>query len=224
MLTKLMGLSGVMNSCIELHFNNETEWHKIRSNKLGGSDIGTLLGFNKYKTAYELWQEKTGKVQPQDISNNPAIIRGKAAERHLIGLFAANNPNLIVEEGNRFTYQSKERNYAIANIDGLINKDTILEIKTATIRSWEDWKDQIPMTYYCQVMWYMYVTGLRKAKLYAMLELINFDETKENDFYLKTYEINYNKEEMEFILKETDKFMEKVRSKEWNEFTTKINI
>ena len=207
-----------------IEFNSDEDWHKIRSKGVGGSEIGVILGYSKYKTPYELWQEKTGKVQPQDISNNPAIIRGKAAEKHLIGLFAANNPNLIVEEGNRFTYQSLERNYAIANIDGLINKDTILEIKTATIRSWDEWKDQIPMTYYCQVMWYMYVTGYRQAILYAMIEKINFDETQENDFYLKTYKINYNEEEIEFILKETDKFWEKVQKNEWNEFTTKINI
>lgn len=211
-------------NCQVINFENEAEWHKIRSNKLGGSDVGTILGFNKYKTPYELWKEKTGREKAPDISNNPAVIRGKRAEKYLIGLFAVNNPDLEVEEGNQCTYQSLERPYAIANIDGLVNKNIILEIKTASIRDWTEWQDQIPMTYYCQVMWYMYVTGLRKAILYAQIEKINFDEAKENDFYLKKYTINYDEDEMQLILAETDKFMEKVKSNEWNEFAMKISI
>ena len=208
----------------ELKFENEKDWHNIRNKGIGGSDVATILGFNKYKTDYELWQEKTGRIKPKDLSNNQAVIRGVQAEKHLIGLFQANNLNLKVTEGNQCTYQSEERNYAIANVDGFVNDDTILEIKTATIRTWDEWKDSIPMTYYCQVMWYMYVTGFRKAILYAMIEKINFDEKKENDFYLKTYHIDYNPEEMNFILEKTDKFWEKVKSKKWEEFKMKLSI
>lgn len=209
-----------MYSMIEI--KNENHWHEIRKTGLGGSDIGTILGYNKYKTDYELWQEKTGRVQAKDLSDNKAIIRGKEAEEHLRGLFRANNPDLIVSEPSGFTYRSNERKYALANTDGQVNNDTVLEIKTAKVRSMEEWQDQIPMMYYCQVMWYMYVKGFKKAILYAMIEKINFDETKENDFYLKTYHINYNEEEMQEILKKTDEFWEKVQKNEWKEFKIKL--
>lgn len=211
-----------MNCTVE-KFNSIEEWNSLRNKGLGGSEIGTILGYNKYMSPFELWKLKTGRVKPYDLSKNEAVIRGNKAEKHLIGLFQANNPNLIVEEGNDISYVSKDRKYARANLDGIINNDTVLEIKTAKVRSMQEWNNQVPMQYYLQCMWYMYVTGFKKAVLYAMIEKIKFDNS-ESDYFLKTYEIDYDQEEIDYILKETDKFWEKVEKKEWDEFELKINI
>lgn len=131
------------------------------------------------------------------------------------------NPNEKVIEGNQVVFQSEENERFIANPDGFIDDDTILEIKTATIRDWTEWKDKIPMSYYCQVMWYMWIMKRTKAKLFAMIEKISFDDSEPNRF-LKTYTINFNQEEMNFILKEVNEFVEKLEKKEWKEF--KLNI
>lgn len=77
------------------------------------------------------------------------------------------------------------------------------------------------MSYYCQVMWYMWIMKRKKAKLFALIEKISFDGSEPNRF-LKTYTINFNQKEMNFILKEVNEFIEKVEKKEWKEF--KLNI
>lgn len=43
-------------------------WLSFRTEGVGGSDMSTILGFNTYKTPYELWLEKTGRQEPEDIS------------------------------------------------------------------------------------------------------------------------------------------------------------
>ena len=207
----------------ELSFNSEKDWLEIRKGRIGGSSIGTILGYNKYQTPYELWKELIGREIPKDISDKPCIIRGKTAEKPLIELYRVLNHSKNVVEGNQVVYQSEENPRFISNPDGFIDDDTILEIKTASIRDWEEWKDQIPMSYYCQVMWYMWIMKRQKAVLFAMIEKISFDDSEPNR-YLKTYHINFNQEEMDFILKEVNIFIEKVEKKEWNEFKIKLEV
>ena len=207
----------------ELSFNSEKDWLEIRKGRIGGSSIGTILGYNKYQTPYELWKELIGREIPKDISDKPCIIRGKTAEKPLIELYRVLNPSKNVVEGNQVVYQSEENPRFIANPDGFVDDDTILEIKTASIKDWEEWKDQIPMSYYCQVMWYMWIMKRPKAVLFAMIEKISFDDSEPNR-YLKTYHINFNQEEMDFILKEVNIFIEKVEKKEWKEFKIKLEV
>ena len=207
----------------ELSFNSEKDWLEIRKGRIGGSSIGTILGYNKYQTPYELWKELIGREIPKDISDKPCVIRGKTAEKPLIELYRVLNPSKNVVEGNQVVYQSEENPRFISNPDGFVDDDTILEIKTASIRDWEEWKDKIPMTYYCQVMWYMWLHKRTRAELFAMIEKISFDDSDPNR-YLKTYHINFNQEEMDFILKEVNIFIEKVEKKEWNEFKIKLEV
>lgn len=207
----------------ELVFSNEQEWLDLRKGRVGGSQIGTILGYSKYQTDYELWKELIGRKTPKDISDKPCVIRGKSAEKHLVGLYASLHPEKNVQEGNQVIYVSKKNDRFIANVDGFIDDDTVLEIKTATINDWSEWKDSIPMAYYCQCMWYMWITGRRKAELFAMIEMRSRDG-KEPVRYLKTYHITYNQQEMDFILEKVNKFMEKVEKKEWNEFSKTLSI
>ena len=44
------------------------EWLSKRLKGIGGSDAGSILGFNPYKSAYTLWCEKTGRIH-NDIDN-----------------------------------------------------------------------------------------------------------------------------------------------------------
>ena len=62
----------------EIAYNNEQEWHDIRRKHIGGSDVGIIMGLNPYNSDIQrLWRIKTGREQQEDISNNPAIVRGE---------------------------------------------------------------------------------------------------------------------------------------------------
>ena len=62
------------------------EWFTLRSNFLTSSDLGTVLGLNKYKSAEELFNEKTGIVK-KDFSDNEAIKHGVKYEAEAISLY-----------------------------------------------------------------------------------------------------------------------------------------
>ena len=51
-------------------FRDEEEWLNGRMNGIGGSDAAAIVGMNPYKTNIELFEEKTGRSIPEDISDN----------------------------------------------------------------------------------------------------------------------------------------------------------
>lgn len=96
---------------------------------IGGSDVPTLLGINKYKKPFELAQEKAGFVQRPFISN-PYIQFGNLLEpdiREYINLM--NGTNFVVE-----TYVNEEKRIR-SNVDGIDKEhNVLLEIKTHGVR------------------------------------------------------------------------------------------
>ncbi|SEG88392.1 YqaJ viral recombinase family nuclease [Marinobacterium lutimaris] len=55
-------------------------WLDWRAQGVSASDMPTIMGKNPYKTAYQLWLEKTGRANPPDLSNNPNVQRGNRLE------------------------------------------------------------------------------------------------------------------------------------------------
>jgi len=66
---------------------NTDEWLQWRRGGIGASDVPTILGRNPWKTAYRLWQEKVGIIEPEDLSNNPRVQRGNQYEDEARVLF-----------------------------------------------------------------------------------------------------------------------------------------
>jgi putative phage-type endonuclease len=125
---------------------------KERKRYIGGSDIGAIMGVSQYKTAKQLWLEKTGQVEPEDISHLPHVMTG-------------NNLEPIIREwaeekyGTKFPpcfVKSNKYDFMAANLDGLSELGCVLEIKTVG-------KDknimaslmEIPESYEMQLRWNM---------------------------------------------------------------------
>ncbi|KAB5608389.1 YqaJ viral recombinase family protein [Bifidobacterium jacchi] len=153
-------------------------WLQFRTLGVGGSDMGTILGLNPYATPYDLWLEKTGRVEPEDISGKWAVIKGNALEVELRRRFRALHPEYKVIDGTDVSVVSKQHPTMHASLDGwLYDPDTdswgILEIKTANAaRGRTDWHDddndpRIPDYYMAQVTHYMAVTGFTWGYVYA---------------------------------------------------------
>ena len=77
-------------------FRSFNEWLGNRSG-IGGSDASAVLGLNPYKSNTELWEEKTGKRVPEDISHKDYVQYGHDAEPLLRKLFALDYPEYKVE-------------------------------------------------------------------------------------------------------------------------------
>lgn len=156
---------------------NRTEWLKLRQNGIGGSDAGTVLGVNKYKTNVELWEEKTGLKEPADISDKPAVKLGKDSEPHLRELFRLDYPEYELDYHEFYMYVNDKYPFIFATLDGEITDENkrngILEIKTCTIQNpnqWNEWTDDmIPQCYYAQILHQLAATDWEFAVLKAYI-------------------------------------------------------
>jgi putative phage-type endonuclease len=102
-------------------------WLAARKKGIGSSDIATIMGQNPYKTARELWLEKTGAVEPPDLSNNYAIKRGQALEPVARNLFN----ETVQKDFQPVTFSHKEYLHFKASADGYcFDSNEILEIKS----------------------------------------------------------------------------------------------
>lgn len=59
---------------------DQLHWHELRSKHIGGSDVASLFGLSPYKSRWQLWMEKSGKLPPEDISGNKAVQAGTFLE------------------------------------------------------------------------------------------------------------------------------------------------
>ena len=75
---------------------NHKEWLKNRTYGIGGSDASAIVGMNPYKTNIELFEEKTGRRIPEDISQKPYVQYGTRAEPLIRELFRLDYPEYQV--------------------------------------------------------------------------------------------------------------------------------
>ena len=73
-------------------------WLAKRKTLLTASDAAAALGHNPYKSAVELWSEKTGLVDPPDLSGNEAVEFGIRLEPVICEAFASRTGRRVVAE------------------------------------------------------------------------------------------------------------------------------
>lgn len=158
--------------------DDSPEWHEIRSQGIGGSEIGTIMGLNPWESAYALWAKKSGKIE-NTFTGNTATRLGKLLEEPILQMFQENHPNLTLHRPGTF----RMRNLSIlhANVDALAydpetGEWAVVEVKTARYQ----W-DSIPEHYVAQVQHYMDVLGLKKAYIVALCGMEPFEALVEAD-------------------------------------------
>lgn len=145
---------------------DEEKWLENRGLGIGGSDVGAICGVNKWSSPRLVFLKKTG--QYTETFSDEAKERmewGHLLEPIVADKFAKKSgKNIAVCPA---TLAHKDFPWAIANIDRLIVDDHgvpygVLECKTANFRLNEEWDDgEIPLSYVYQLMWYLWVTGLK---------------------------------------------------------------
>ena len=143
-----------------------------RTKYIGGSDIGAILGLSKFRTPLEVWLEKTGK-ETKKLDSLPLRF-GSFAEEFVASEYArVTSFELLHDES---TYIHPTHSFMSAHIDRFILGDgtgslpnRILECKTANPFARGEWgepgTDQVPMSYLCQCIWYMAITGIEQCDL-----------------------------------------------------------
>ena len=158
----------------------QEQWQTYRQNQraLGGSDIATVLGINKYKSKRRLWAELTGAVEREDISDKPAVKMGHKLEGIVADLFAEETGFTV--RRNNWMLQHDTLDFLLANIDREViladGSKAVLECKTANARMAKYWQeDTIPREYMAQVQFYLMITGYQTAFIAVLLGGVDFD-------------------------------------------------
>ena len=181
---------------------NHEKWLKTRDLGIGGSDAAVIMGMNSYKSPYQLWMEKTGQADPEDLTGNMSVYWGTKNEPAIANWFQEETGKKVKRLG---TLQSREYPFMLANIDREVcGENAGLEIKTAGISQREYWQgDNIPDAYYVQCLHYMAVTG---ADYWYIAVLIGGNEA----VYKR---IERNEEDVQTLIKAEAKFWELVEAK-----------
>lgn len=200
-----------------IEYNSRDEWVKSFGNRLGASEIGIVCGVASYKTPSQLWQEKTGRKKPDDLSDNELVSYGTAAEEHLRALFALKHRNKYTVEYHPLrVYHSEEHPFLTATLDGELTeietgRRGIYECKTCLIQSradYEEWNNRVPDKYYCQLCQQLYVTDFDFAILNA--ELRHTDGSAE----IKEYSVEREEAEndIQYVVEQGVNFWKNVTS------------
>nr|DAP84315.1 MAG TPA: Exonuclease [Caudoviricetes sp.] len=196
-------------------------WQYRRMESIGGSDIGTIMGVNKYSTPHQLWLEKTGRVEPWQ--GNDATHWGQMLEPviaseyekisgmkllHCDGLQIPQIPYLIGSP-DRIVVNPADETKAVAIWEGKTTRNNVatdeIDEDGRAVMLWGkgDVYDEaqnlvqadnrVPDSYLLQVHAYMLLTGIPTTKLSCLLSTSDF----------RTYTIDFNEDLALEILKQT---------------------
>ncbi|OMC83335.1 lambda-exonuclease family protein [Viridibacillus sp. FSL H8-0123] len=143
------------------------EWLDVRRSGIGGSDAAVILGFNKWKSPFQLYLEKTGDYKEE--SDNEFIYWGNVLEDVVAKEFQERTGKKVRKKNQMLRH--KEHQFMTANLDRVVvGEKAFLECKTTSAYKTDDWEgDEIPAAYLCQVQHYMAVTGFEKAYIAVLI-------------------------------------------------------
>jgi putative phage-type endonuclease len=179
-------------------------WLQARNEGLGGSDSAVVLGLSKFKSPFELWLEKTGQVEIQEIDND-FIHFGNVLEDVVAQEFTRRTEKKVKRQNKMF--QHDQHDFMLANVDRLVvGEKALLECKTTSAYNVKEWDgEELPDAYIIQVQHYMSVLDLPKAYIACLIG--------GNKFVWK--EIQRDNELINIIINANDRF--------WN-YNVKQNI
>ena len=197
---------------------NNQDFTRERTKYLGGSDIGAILGFSKYRTALDVWLEKTGRVV-NTVDNLPVRF-GTFAESFVASEYAAQTGFSLVH--NETGVAHPQYPFMVGHIDryvfessdaidqGLFHDDSscaashLLECKTANPFNQSDWgelgTDEVPMSYLVQCLWYLAITNIDRCDVAVLFGNSDF----------RIYEVYRDKELEDLIVAKAATF--------WNDY------
>lgn len=147
---------------------DKLEWLKERQRGIGGSDVGAILGVNKWKTPFEVYLEKTEEIT--EVHETPEAAYWGTELEDLVAKEFTKRTGKKVRRDNKHLIHSKYP-FMVANIDRrVVGENAILECKTANQFLAKEWDgDEVPASYILQCQHYMSVTGAEKCYIACLI-------------------------------------------------------
>lgn len=149
------------------------DWLQVRQRGIGSSDAAAAVGLSPYKSALQLWAEKTGAAafaapDPQDDSH--PMYWGTLLEP-IVAAHYTRRTGRRVRRINA-VLQHPQHPWMLANVDREVMgapEVQLLECKTAGLHGARLWKDGVPEYVQLQVMHQLAVTGKQAADVAVLI-------------------------------------------------------
>lgn len=142
-----------------------------RKSCLGGTDVAAILGMHPYRTAFDVWLEKTGQAEKWE--GNERTDMGTGLEPYIAAKYTKQTGTKLVKGG--FI-----RHPVILHFGGHLdyyaeNQPLVVECKLVGVRALSRWSEpgqdqRVPEEYYVQCQWYMMLAKADLCDLVAQRE------------------------------------------------------
>lgn len=135
---------------------------------VGASDVPAIMGLDPWRTRWEVWAEKTGRLAPPEPSEN--MLLGTLLEASLLDHYARTRGATIEHAQAEFALAGTQLR---VHVDGLLMPDRVpIEIKTSGLLSsappgWS--RDSVPDHVLVQVTAQIAAVGAARAVVYALV-------------------------------------------------------
>ena len=143
------------------------QWLRYRKQGIGGSDAGAICGFNPYRTAMQVYYDKTSD-EIEDIDNE-AMRQGRELEDYVVKRFTEETGKKVRRANTMF--YDEDNTFMLADVDRMIvGENAGLECKTVSPFMAEHWKDdKVPLSYQMQCYHYMSVCNADRWYVAALI-------------------------------------------------------
>jgi putative phage-type endonuclease len=156
---------------VAISVRDQTHWHEIRSQHIGGSEVAALFDMSPFTTLWQVWMEKSGKLPPEDLSGNKSIQAGTFLESGIAN-WAAHRWDMKIDKVVDY-FTADDCPGMGASLDFQTEGGHPVEIKwSAHGDGWEYDGDTItsaPDNYVLQVLHQMACTGAEYGWLIALI-------------------------------------------------------
>jgi putative phage-type endonuclease len=180
------------------------EWFDYRTTGIGGSEMSTVLGLNKFDTVTRTFYEKIKMVEPRQF-DNAKMFFGRYMEDNIAELwkYYDGTPDGWIEnyKNNKIIRQCRKVNGIVVNpsypwmfasldrvqnVKGGINlitgepleTEAVLEVKTLSYWASQMWTDSIPISFLIQIHVYMIIMETPYAEIAILQDGNSFSVEK----------------------------------------------
>lgn len=173
------------------------EWLAKRSEGIGGSEVGAVMGVNPYQCSLEVFYKKVGLLPEEFTEDNFKMMMGRVLEPQIAELWKHwdGSPESVVENFENKTpirncievsqrIQNLDYPWLLGHVDRIICKDAndlhnpengILEIKNINHYAVKQWEDGVPPYQLYQLQSYLAITGLKYGEIVMLKDGNNME-------------------------------------------------
>lgn len=146
------------------------EWLQLRRSGIAATDVVAIMGQSRFKTAFDVWCDKTMPAPADDTAAGEAAFWGTRLEEPVAQAWAERTGVKIRRVG---LISHETDTWMLASLDRLVtgcpDGRCALEVKTRSLFVADDWERELPQDVRTQCLWQLLVSGLDHIHVAALI-------------------------------------------------------